>query len=76
MKAYVLITTQTSQVNQALASVREISQVKEADAVTGPFDIIALVEGADMKEIGDIVVNEVQKAPGISRTLTCLVVED
>lgn len=76
MKAYVLITTKTSQVNQALASVREISKVKEADAVTGPFDIIALVKGADMKEIGDIVVNEVQKIPGISRTLTCLAVED
>jgi DNA-binding Lrp family transcriptional regulator len=76
MKAYILITTQTSQVKQALASVREISQVKAADPVTGPFDIIALIEGADMKEIGDIVVNEVQKAPGISRTLTCLVVED
>lgn len=75
MQAYVLITAQVSQVKETLQGLRKIKGVKKVDAVTGPYDIIALVEGENMNAIGELVVSEIQNVPGVSRTLTCLIVE-
>jgi DNA-binding Lrp family transcriptional regulator len=75
MQAYVLITAQVSQVKEALQGLKKIKGVKKVDAVTGPYDIIALVEGENMNVIGEMVVSEIQNVPGVSRTLTCLIVE-
>jgi DNA-binding Lrp family transcriptional regulator len=75
MQAYVLITAQVSQVKEALQGLKQIEGVKKVDAVTGPYDIIALVEGENMNVIGEMVVSKIQNVPGVSRTLTCLVVE-
>ncbi len=75
MQAYILITTQASQVKSALEALRKISGVKRVDAVTGPFDLVAFVEGKDMKTIGELVVSEIQDVPGVARTITCLVVD-
>jgi DNA-binding Lrp family transcriptional regulator len=75
MQAYVLITAQVSQVKEALQGLKQIEGVKKVDAVTGPYDIIALVEGENMNVIGEMVVSKIQNVPGVSRTLTCLIVE-
>ncbi|MSP78513.1 MAG: Lrp/AsnC family transcriptional regulator [Dehalococcoidia bacterium] len=47
--------------------------VKAADVVTGPYDIIAVAEMADLNAIGDLVTGGVQHIPGVYRTLTCVV---
>ncbi len=75
MQAYVLITAQVSQVKEALRGLKQIEGVKKVDTVTGPYDIIALVEGENMNVIGEMVVSKIQNVPGVSRTLTCLIVE-
>jgi DNA-binding Lrp family transcriptional regulator len=41
--------------------------------VTGPRDIIALVEAPDVPQLGELVSNKIQTAAGAS-TLTCVVV--
>lgn len=74
MQAYVLITAQVSQVKEAIQGLKQIEEVKKVDAVTGPYDIIALVEGENMNVIGEMVVSKIQNVPGVSRTLTCLIV--
>lgn len=76
MLAYILVTARSSKVKEALNELASFKAVKSAHAVTGPFDIILLIEGAGIKEIGQIVVEEIQKVDGVERTLTCLVVED
>jgi hypothetical protein len=48
--------------------------VLAVDAVTGPYDLIAQVEGVDLDALGTGVAQGVQSTPGITRTLTCLVV--
>ena len=45
-----------------------------ADDVTGPYDVIARAEAATVDELGKMVVSRVQMIDGITRTLTCPVV--
>jgi DNA-binding Lrp family transcriptional regulator len=42
--------------------------------VTGPYDVIVQAEADTVDELGKIVVSRVQLIEGITRTLTCPVV--
>ena len=48
--------------------------VASADDVTGPYDVIARAEAETVDELGRMVVSKVQMIDGITRTLTCPVV--
>jgi DNA-binding Lrp family transcriptional regulator len=72
--AYVLIQTEVGVVGPVAAEVAGIKQVTSAEAVTGPYDVIARAEARDLDELGKLVVRRVQDVPGITRTLTCPVV--
>jgi hypothetical protein len=45
-----------------------------ADDVTGPYDVICTAEAPTVDELGKMVVSKVQMIEGITRTLTCPVV--
>ena len=44
------------------------------DAVTGPFDFIAVVEGPTLDAVGRLVTDEIGSIDGVTRTTTCLAV--
>lgn len=46
-KAYVLIEAESGRVAEVLTALRAIDGVSAADAVTGPYDIIATVQTPD-----------------------------
>jgi hypothetical protein len=48
--------------------------VVRVDAVTGPYDVVVLTEAHNVDELGRLIVSKVQYVPGITRTLTCSVV--
>jgi DNA-binding Lrp family transcriptional regulator len=48
--------------------------VQQAQAVTGPYDVIVRAEARNLDELGQLVVARVQAVDGITRTLTCPVV--
>lgn len=73
-KAYVLIEVESGHVAEVLASLRAIDGVRAADAVTGPYDIIATVQTPDPRNIGRLVMNQIQGVEGIKRTVTCIVI--
>lgn len=73
--AYVLTTVEPGNVRDVLTEMRKIDDILEAHAVTGPYDIIAKVEGKDIEEIGKSVVSKIQTLEGVERTLTALIVE-
>jgi DNA-binding Lrp family transcriptional regulator len=50
--------------------------VISAHTVTGPYDIIVLIEAQDLQTIGTIVTEKIRLISGVTRTLTCVVVED
>lgn len=41
--------------------------------MTGPFDVIGVVEVPDTKALGDIVLEKVRKIDGVSKSLTSIV---
>lgn len=74
MQAYVLVQTEMAQSAKVAARLAEIDGVTAADEVTGPYDVIAVVEAADVIVLGREVLAKVQAVEGISRTITCPVV--
>jgi DNA-binding Lrp family transcriptional regulator len=73
-KAYVLIETQVGKSNKVVEAIRGLEGVESVDVVTGPYDVIATVEGVDLSAIGDVVTNKFHPISGISRTVTCITV--
>ena len=74
-KAYVLIETQVGKTKQVVEAIGRLQGVVSVDAVTGPYDAIAIVQGETLNDIGDLVVKKVHPLTGISRTVTCLALE-
>jgi DNA-binding Lrp family transcriptional regulator len=74
VSAYVLIQTEVGKAAGVAARLRGIAGVVVADDVTGPYDVIARVEADSIDELGRLVVTHVQSIEGLTRTLTCPVV--
>lgn len=72
--AYILVQTEVGQAAQVADAIAQIAGVENAENVTGPYDVIARVEGPSVDELGSLVVTQIQKVSGITRTLTCPVV--
>lgn len=76
MKAYVLITISTGQIEQVVEHLRRVDGVIEANMAFGPYDAVAVVNAEDIKALGKIMAARIQPIPGVIDTLTCLVVDD
>jgi DNA-binding Lrp family transcriptional regulator len=42
------------------------------DYVTGPYDVIVIIESENLNDIGDLVTKSIHPIAGITRTTTCL----
>ena len=73
VQAYVLIQVAVNAA-QVAEDIRRIEGVESADDVSGPYDVIVRVSAPDMDSLGKLVVSRIQAIEGISRTLTCPVV--
>ena len=71
-KAYILIETQVGKAAPVVRALQELDVVQSADGVTGPYDIIAIVEADDLGSIGDLINDQIHTIPGITRSVTCL----
>jgi DNA-binding Lrp family transcriptional regulator len=74
VQAYVLIQTEVGKAALVAEEVRTIPGVENADDVTGPYDVIVRASAEDVDQLGKLVVAKVQAIDGITRTLTCPVV--
>ncbi len=74
VEAYVLIQTDVGKAKQVVEEVRLINGVTQADDVTGPYDIIVRVGASDVDQLGRLVVSRIQVIAGITRTLTCPII--
>ena len=72
--AYILVQTEVGKAAQVAKDSIDITGVQEAQAVTGPYDVIVRAEAQNIDELGQLVVARVQAVNGITRTLTCPVV--
>jgi DNA-binding Lrp family transcriptional regulator len=72
--AYILIQTEVGKAAKVAKDILDITGVQQAQAVTGPYDVIVRAEARNIDELGQLVVARVQAVDGITRTLTCPVV--
>jgi DNA-binding Lrp family transcriptional regulator len=72
--AYILIQTSVGRSVDVSAAIGEIQGVTRVDAVTGPYDVIAMVEANTVDELGKLVLSQIQLIPNITRTLTCPII--
>jgi len=73
-KAFVLIETAVGRNKEVGTALKQLAGVKSVDIVTGPYDIIAIIEGESLNDIGDLVTGKIHPIAGISRTVTCLAI--
>jgi DNA-binding Lrp family transcriptional regulator len=74
VSAYILIQTEVGKAAMVATEVGQVDGVVSADDVTGPYDVIARAEAESVDDLGRMVVSRVQMIDGITRTLTCPVV--
>ncbi|MFC2046856.1 Lrp/AsnC family transcriptional regulator [Chloroflexota bacterium] len=73
-KAFVLIETAVGRTSEVAAALGRLKGIKSVNAVTGPYDVIAIIEAENLNDIGDIVTARIHPIAGISRTVTCLAI--
>jgi DNA-binding Lrp family transcriptional regulator len=75
VSAYVLIRVEADKTKSAFEGLTKLKEVKSAHTVTGPFDIILLVEAKNLHELGEVILSKIRGTDGVSRTMTCVTVE-
>jgi len=73
-KAFVLINLAAGASEEVLMKLQKMSFVEKVHAVSGPYDMIAVVDGATFNEIGISVLEKIQPIAGIQTTITCNVI--
>jgi DNA-binding Lrp family transcriptional regulator len=73
-KAYVLIETETSKADAVAKVLQSKPGVVAADVVTGPYDVIAILQGKDADDVARMVIHEIQVVKGVSHTMTCMAI--
>jgi DNA-binding Lrp family transcriptional regulator len=74
VQAYVLIQTAVN-ASKVARDIREIEGVESAEDLSGPYDVIVRASAPDMDSLGKLVVARIQSVEGITRTLTCPIVQ-
>lgn len=74
VSAYVLIQIEMGKAGEVASRIRDIEGVVTADIATGPYDIIAKTSAETMDDLGRMVVGQIEMVDGITRTLTCPVI--
>jgi DNA-binding Lrp family transcriptional regulator len=77
-RAYVLIEAAVGKAKPVAEGISAMSfpnaKIVTVDAVTGPYDVIALLEADDLDHLGTAITDGIQQVDGVQRTTTCLVV--
>lgn len=78
MRAYVLIESAVGKASDIARGINKASfndaKLVSVEAVTGPYDVIAILESDDLDKLGRAITDGIQQVDGVQRTTTCLVV--
>jgi DNA-binding Lrp family transcriptional regulator len=72
--AYILVQTEVGKAAEVAEQMRAVPGIIAADDVTGPYDVIVKAEAESIDLLGRMVVGRLQMIGGITRTITCPVV--
>jgi DNA-binding Lrp family transcriptional regulator len=74
LSAYVLIETEVGRVAHVAQVLSNLDGVQLAEDLAGPYDVIARVQASGLDHLGRLVVTSIQAVDGVTRTLTCMVI--
>jgi DNA-binding Lrp family transcriptional regulator len=74
VQAYILVQTEVGRAATVAGQITDLPGVLSAEDVTGPYDVIVRTEAETMDDLGRLIVARIQVIEGITRTLTCPVV--
>jgi len=69
--AYILMNVNAGKAKEIQEIIGVIDDVKSIDTVSGPYDLIAIIETSDHNRLAKIVVEEIQSIDGVEKTITC-----
>src|SRR3990172_8693414 len=72
IRAYILIEASVGKGNAILQALRRIPEIKRADRVTGPYDVVCVMEVDDLDKLGNLVRDNIHTIDGIIRTMSCV----
>ena len=72
--AYILIEVSGGNTKAALKKLTGIKGI-QIDAVTGPYDAIAFIQGKDLNDLGNTVLSKIHAVKGVMKTTTCMCVD-
>jgi DNA-binding Lrp family transcriptional regulator len=75
VSSYVLVTVAIGKIQDVLEEIRKMNDVAEAEAVTGPYDIIARVEADDLGELTKTIIQNIHYIDGVIDTTTAIVID-
>jgi DNA-binding Lrp family transcriptional regulator len=75
INAYVFVQVRVGRSAEVASEIARIESVISSEVVTGPYDVIARAEAADIDDLGKLVVARIQAVDGVTRTLTCPVMK-
>lgn len=70
--AYVLITVEPKQAAAVTAALKRLAGVRTLQSVSGPYDMIAVVEGPSVRDM-DALIDEIGAVKGVERTNSAIV---
>ena len=74
IRAYVLVTASAGKAQHVADALRGSDGIVMVDAITGEYDVIAQVEASEVPGIGRLILDRIQSADGVVKTITCLAV--
>jgi len=72
--AYILIQTEVGRAAEVADQISKVPGVTLSENLIGAYDVIVRAEASSDDELGRFVVAQVQAVSGITRTLTCPVI--
>src|SRR5487761_1955900 len=74
VQAYILIQSEIGSSENVVLATRAVPGGNESFEVSGPYDVIVRCSADSVDDLGKFIVGAIQKVPGITRTLTCRVI--
>jgi len=72
IRGYCIVQVKTGSVTEVGKAIRALPKVTSVDTVTGPHDIIAVVEAENLRQVQEVLADQIPMIPGITRTIPCL----
>lgn len=78
VRGYVLVLAEVGRSRVIAEAIAKLNcpdtRILSVDVVTGPFDVIALLEATDLDVLANCVTEGIHRIDGVQRTTTCLTV--